>query len=138
MPKFRNKKSIKNIKRQAQRRKDNRKNTSGQNDRKVFLVTFILFALGGLLSFINSLFAMLTLLFPLLLGALLVNKLSKFFFKKEFEYHSNYSGQAMDWSAILFTVPLLFIGLYPMFIIGEVADCYLGSSNWAITVGFCK
>jgi len=138
MPKYRNKKSIKNIKRQAQRRKGNRKKLSGQNDRMVLVVTCILFLLGSLLSFLNSLFAMLTLLFSLLLGGLFVNKLSKIIFKKEFEYHSNYSGKTMSWSGIILTIPLLFIGLYPMFIIGEVADCYLGSDHWAITIGFCK
>ena len=135
MPKNKNKK---NTKSRAQRRKDNREKASGQKDIIEFVVTFILFVFGVFLSFFNSLFAMLTFLFPLFLGVFLVDKLSKAIFKKEFEYHSRYSGKTMEWSDILLTIPLLFIGLYPMFIIGEVADCYLGSNYWTTTIGFCK
>lgn len=128
----------KNTNNKVQKLDDNQKKEPVQNDTIVIVVTFILFVFGVFLSFFNSLFAVLTFLFPLTLGVYFVDKLSKAIFKKEFEYHSRYSGKTMEWSDILLTIPLLFIGLYPMFIIGEAADCYLGSNYWAITIGFCK
>ena len=49
-----------------------------------------------------------------------------------------YSGKSGEWSDIALTIPLLLIGLFPMFIIGELADCHLGTTVWTNTLGICR
>lgn len=138
MPKYRNKKSVKNIRRQANRRKALKK-LQEPNYEKIFsLVLFILFIAGIGLSFFNSYFAYLTLGFPFIVGGHIADSLSKAVFNKRFEYYSEYSDKSMEWTDILLSIPLIIIGIYPMFIIGELSDCYLMSDNWSVTIGFCR
>jgi len=138
MPKFRNKKSLKNIRRQANRRREANKNEETMPDKKTLLITLILFASGIALAFIHSGFAMLTMLFPAMVGAYICDKISKAVFGKEFEYYMDYSGKQMKWSDIFLSIPLLLFILYPMFIIGEVADCHLGTQFWTNTLAICR
>ena len=108
------------------------------SDKKVLLITFILFIIGSFLAFVHSAFAMLNMFFPAMVGVYICNIVSKNLFGKEFEYHSLYSYKAMKWSDILLSIPLLFFMLIPVFIIGEIADCHLGTKLWSNTFGICR
>ena len=87
MPKYRNKKSLRNINRDAMRRKalKNKKATKAEelSDKYIRIGCFVMFIIGILLSFfINSIFAILIFLPLALIGVNICNFTSKHLFGK--------------------------------------------------------
>lgn len=139
MSRRKSKSTLKRLRReQAQRKKFAKQKLEEINDKRLKYGSVVLFFVGVGASFIHSAFAMLTILLPIMIFTPVFDRISRVLFGKPLEYNSMYSGKTNSWSDILLSLPLLMIGLLPMFYIGELADCYHASAFWDATFGLCK
>ena len=106
--------------------------------RKNLIVVLTISAVGIAMAAIHSAFAILTGGISFLVAFFICNYVSVNIFGKEFEYHSQYESHKSSWSDIILAIPFILIALYPMFILGEIADCYAGTDFWSKTIEYCE
>jgi hypothetical protein len=98
-----------------------------------------LFFAGLLLSALHTVFSALTVGLLAVSAYIICNTLSKKVFGKELEIPSKTDfSQKLTWTDWLLYIPFTCLWLFPLFAIGEAADCIMDSEVWEHMYGFCQ